>query len=82
MINLFFSENSPNGYYKIYKIHIYKQVKNNKNKWQSRKYVTSNKYIHTLQWTILHREYNSIIYISLLDTLIVHMSMVSRVKAS
>ena len=30
----------------------YKQVKNNKNKWQSIKHVTSDKYIHALHWTI------------------------------
>ena len=46
---------------KKYKTHIYKQVKNSKNNWQSIKYVISNKYIHASHRTILHREYNSTI---------------------
>ena len=37
----FISDNSPYGYKKIYINTYYKQVKNNKNKWQSIKHVTS-----------------------------------------
>ena len=38
----FISDNSPYGYKKIYKTHIINKI--NKNKWQSIKHVTSNKY--------------------------------------
>ena len=48
----------------IYKHTVNKQVKKNKKKWQSIKHVTSIKYIHALHWTILHREYNSSISVS------------------
>ena len=48
---------------KIYKTHnYYKQFKNNKNKWQSIKHRTSNKYIHALHGTIEHRECNFTIF--------------------
>ena len=50
------------GYKKYIKHTYFIQAKNNKNKCQSIKHVTSNKYMHALLWTILHREYNSTIF--------------------
>ena len=47
---------------KQYKTHIINKLKYEKNKLQSIKHVTSNKYIHALHWTISHREYNSTIF--------------------
>ena len=36
----------------LFYYYYYKQVRNNKNKCQSIKHVTSDKYIHALHWTI------------------------------
>ena len=62
IIFYFISDNKLYGYNFLYKNTYYKQVKNNKNKWQSIKHETSNTYINALHWTILHREYNFTIF--------------------